>query len=68
MRQPNWRSRAICFDARSQRYQQDHVISPETLSGGTVTRLPVPSPEEWMLFRVLWRVLPPLKQLDPAQP
>ena len=58
-----WRSRVICFDAQSQRYQQDHLISPEALSGGTVRRLPVPSPEEWILFRALWRVLPPLKHL-----
>ena len=58
-----WRSRVICFDAQSQRYQQDHLIAPEALSGGIVKRLPVSSPEEWMLFRALWRVLPPLKHL-----
>lgn len=58
-----WHSRAICFDARSRRYQQDHVVSPEDLSGGMVTRLPVPSPEEWLFFRALWRVVPPLKHL-----
>jgi len=61
--QRGWRSRAICFDARSERYQQDHVVSPEALSGGAVRRLPVPSPEEWLFFRALWRVLPPLKHL-----
>ena len=58
-----WRSRAICFDARSERYHQDHLVSPEALSSGTVRRLPVPSPEEWFFFRALWRVLPPLKHL-----
>ena len=58
-----WRSRVICFDARSRRYQQDHLVSPEALSGGTVQRLPVPSPEEWLFFRALWRVMPPLKHL-----
>jgi len=58
-----WRSRAICFDPQSQRYQQDHLVSPEALSGGAVQRLPVSSPEEWMFFRALWRVMPPLKHL-----
>ena len=58
-----WHSRAICFDARSRRYQQDYSISPEELSGGAVRRLPVPSPEEWLFFRALWRVVPPLKHL-----
>lgn len=58
-----WRSRVICFDAASDRYQQDHRVLVETLSGGAVTRLPVRSPEEWLLFRALWRVCPPLKHL-----
>ena len=58
-----WNSRVICFDAASDRYQQDHRVSVETLSGGAVTRLPVRSPEEWLVFRALWRVCPPLKHL-----
>lgn len=58
-----WNSRVICFDAASDRYQQDHRVSVETLSGGAVTRLPVRSPEEWLVFRALWRVCPLLKHL-----
>lgn len=58
-----WRSRVICFDAASDRYQQDHRVAVEAVSGGAVTRLPVRSPEEWLLFRALWRVCPPLKHL-----
>ncbi|HEX8029584.1 MAG TPA: glycosyltransferase [Vicinamibacterales bacterium] len=61
--QRGWHSRTICFDARSQRYQQDYMVSPEDLSGGAVRRLPVPSPEEWLFFRALWRLVPPLKHL-----
>ena len=58
-----WRSRVICFDARSQRYQQDYDVSLEQLSGGAASRVPVASPEEWLLFRALWRVAPFLKHL-----
>lgn len=58
-----WHSRVICFDARSQRYQQDYDIDVGAATGGMVTPLPVPSPEEWLFFRTLWRVLPPLKHL-----
>ena len=58
-----WRSRVVCFGPRSARYNQDYPASPETESGGAVRRIPVPSPEEWLLFRALWRVCPPLKQL-----
>lgn len=58
-----WRSRVVCFDAHSDRYQQDHRVSLEAQSGGRALRLPVPSPEEWLPFRALWRVCPPLKQL-----
>ena len=58
-----WRSRVICFGARSQRYQQDYDVSLEQLSGGAASRLPVASPEEWLFFRALWRVAPFLKHL-----
>lgn len=58
-----WRSRVVCFDAESDRYQQDHRVTVEALSDGAVTRLPVRSPEEWLFFRALWRVCPPLKHL-----
>lgn len=56
-----WTSRVICFDAASDRYKQDYDVSVEQDSHGTVVRLPVRSPEEWFLFRALWRVCPPLK-------
>ena len=57
-----WRSRVVCFGPRSERYQQDYRLPVEESSHGAVTRLPVPSPEEWLLFRALWRLCPPLKQ------
>lgn len=58
-----WRSRVICFGPRSDRYHQDHRVSLEELSGGQARRIPVASPEEWLIFRALWRVAPPLKHL-----
>ena len=56
-----WRSRVVCFGPRSGRYQQDYRLRVEESSHGAVTRLPVPSPEEWLFFRALWRLCPPLK-------
>ena len=56
-----WRSRVICFGPRSDRYQQDYRVSLDEDSGGTATLVPVSSPEEWLLFRALWRICPPLK-------
>ena len=56
-----WRSRVVCFGPRSDRYQQDYRVPVEQLSHGAVTRLPVASPEEWLLIRALWRLCPPLK-------
>lgn len=58
-----WRSRVVCFGARSTRYQQDYTVSPDADSGGAVRLIPVPSPEEWTVVRALWRVCPPLKLL-----
>lgn len=58
-----WRSRVICFQPRSDRYQQDYRVSLEELSRGAAVRLPVSSPEEWFLVRALWRALPPLKHI-----
>lgn len=58
-----WRSRVVCFAPRSDRYQQDHRVSIEQLSDGLATLIPVPSPEEWLFFRALWRLAPALKQL-----
>ncbi len=56
-----WRSRVVCFGPRSGRYHQDYRVPVEETSSGMTTRLPVPSPEEWLFFRALWRVCPPLK-------
>ena len=56
-----WRSRVICFGPRSDRYHQDHRVSIETLSGGQASLVAVPSPEEWLFFRALWRLVPPIK-------
>lgn len=56
-----WRSRVICFDPTSDRYKQDYDVPVERDSCGMVTRVPVRSPEEWLLFRALWRVFPPIK-------
>jgi glycosyltransferase involved in cell wall biosynthesis len=56
-----WRSRVICFGPRSNRYHQDHRVSLEALSGGQASLVPVPSPEEWLVFRALWRLVPPIK-------
>jgi len=58
-----WRSRVVCFQPRSNRYQQDYRVSLEEISRGSAVRLPVPSPEEWLLFRLLWRAVPPLKHV-----
>ena len=56
-----WQSRVICFGPRSNRYHQNFRVSLEQLSGGHATQIPVPSPEEWFVFRALWRLAPPLK-------
>jgi glycosyltransferase involved in cell wall biosynthesis len=56
-----WHSRVICFGPRSNRYHQDFRVSLEALSGGRATQIPVPSPEEWFIFRALWRLVPPVK-------
>ena len=56
-----WQSRVVCFGPNSDRYQQDYRIPVEQLSQGAVARLPVASPEEWLLVRALWRLFPPLK-------
>jgi glycosyltransferase involved in cell wall biosynthesis len=58
-----WHARVVCFGARSARYQQDYQVSPEAESGGAVRLIRVPSPEEWLAVRALWRVCPPLKHL-----
>ena len=58
-----WRARVICFGPRSTRYNQDYDVRLEAETNGAVTRVKVPSPEEWFVFRALWRIVPPLKRL-----
>jgi glycosyltransferase involved in cell wall biosynthesis len=57
-----WSSRVICFGPRSNRYNQDHLVRLDALSNGHASLVPVASPEEWLFFRALWRVAPPLKR------
>lgn len=56
-----WRARVICFGPRSTRYNQDYEVQLEAETDGAITRVKVPSPEEWFVFRALWRACPPLK-------
>ena len=58
-----WRSRVVCFGPHSDRYKQDYRVPVEQVSNGATTRLTVPSPEEWLLFRALWRIVPFFKHL-----
>lgn len=58
-----WQSDVVCFDAKSDRYQQDFHVPSSQLAAGAITLRPVPSPEEWCLVRALWRVAPPIKHL-----
>jgi glycosyltransferase involved in cell wall biosynthesis len=55
-----WASTVICFGPRSDRYNQDFVTN---LEPGAIEVIRVASPEEWLVFRGLWRLVPPLKQL-----
>jgi glycosyltransferase involved in cell wall biosynthesis len=58
-----WESWVVAFGPRSGRYNQDGELASRLRAPDGVTLVPVPSPEEWMVFRALWRVLPPLKLL-----
>lgn len=58
-----WHSRVVCFGPRSDRYQQDYTVDVERESEGAVRLERVASPEEWFLFRALWRLVPPVKHL-----
>jgi glycosyltransferase involved in cell wall biosynthesis len=57
-----WESSVICFGARSRRYNQDPELASRLRADG-VTLVPVPSLEEHLFVRTLWRVVPPLKLL-----
>jgi glycosyltransferase involved in cell wall biosynthesis len=58
-----WESTVVCFGPRSDRYNQDRELAFRLQTPQGVTLVPVRSLEERLLFRTLWRVLPPLKLL-----
>jgi glycosyltransferase involved in cell wall biosynthesis len=58
-----WQSDVVCFGARSHRYFPDTTLAARVKLPSEVRRVPVPSLEERLPFRVLWRLCPPLKQL-----
>lgn len=58
-----WESWVVCFDARSARYNQDEELAARLRTPHGVTLVPVRSLEERLPFRLLWRVIPPLKLL-----
>ncbi len=58
-----WESSVVCFGPRSGRYNQDPELASRLRAPDGVTLVPVPSLEERLVFRALWRVLPPLKLL-----
>lgn len=58
-----WASTVVCFGPRSNRYNQDYALDPASGTGGAIELIRVPSPEEWLFFRALWRVCPPIKLL-----
>jgi glycosyltransferase involved in cell wall biosynthesis len=57
-----WESWVVCFGPRSARYNQDPELAVRLRAPG-VRLVPVPSLEERLVFRTLWRVAPPLKLL-----
>lgn len=62
-----WTSWVVCFGPRSQRYHQDHALAARLRAPQGVTLVPVPSREERLFFRALWRICPPVQQLPDAQ-
>lgn len=58
-----WESWVVSFGPRSKRYNQDHELASRLQAPDGVTLVPVPSLEERLVCRMLWRVLPPLKLL-----
>jgi glycosyltransferase involved in cell wall biosynthesis len=53
----------VCFGPRSNRYNQDPELASRLRAPAGVTLVHVPSLEEHLLFRSLWRIAPPLKLL-----
>jgi glycosyltransferase involved in cell wall biosynthesis len=58
-----WESTVVCFRPRSDRYNQDAELEARLRAPAGVTLAPVASLEERTPFRMLWRLVPPLKQL-----
>lgn len=58
-----WGSTVICFGPRSNRYNQDYLVDPAEGTDSAIDLIRVPSPEEWLFFRALWRVCPPIKRI-----
>ena len=57
-----WESTVVCVGARSPRYNQDDELAGR-LKSDAVRLVHVPSREERLLFRALWRIVPPVKLL-----
>ena len=51
-----WESSVVCFGPRSNRYNQDRELASRLRAPDGVTLVPVPSLEERLVFRALWRV------------
>lgn len=58
-----WESDVVCFGPRSARYFPDADLARRLAPGEGVRLVRVHSPEEWLAFRALWRVCPPVKGL-----
>jgi glycosyltransferase involved in cell wall biosynthesis len=58
-----WESSAVCFAPRSRRYNQDDELARRLRAPAGVTVVPVRSPEERLVFRALWWIVPPAKLL-----
>ena len=58
-----WESSVVCFGPRSTRYNQDEDLAARLRAPHGVTLVPVPSLEERLFFRALWRIVPPVKLL-----
>jgi glycosyltransferase involved in cell wall biosynthesis len=58
-----WKSSVVCFGPRSSRYNQDAHLAARLRAREGVALVPVPSLEERLFFRALWRVAPPVKLL-----
>src|SRR5215510_8690882 len=56
-----WESSVVCFGARSTRYFPDADLSRRLATGDGVRLVPVPSREEQVIFRALWRIAPRLR-------